>query len=118
MRSFDHKRPERDKDGKIIGHKESPVGAVTRDPLGGAFGSDKKRRLVVTLCGGDVIRFRPHGTRRTVDLRAVDAYRWAIQCEANRKILEKARAKKAKKAEVRERRALDRMEKKLRQSIA
>lgn len=101
MRLFGHKRPVRDADGNITGQKESPVRAVTVEELGGAFGADKRRRLIVSLEAGDVIAFRPEGTtsKRKITLRAADAYRFAIQCRANLVNLEKARAKKARKAE-------------------
>jgi hypothetical protein len=101
MKTFGHKRPVRDDRGNITGQKESPVRAITIDELGGAFGADKRRRLIVELAAGDVITFRPSGTtrKRTITLRAVDAYRFAIQCRANLANLEKARAKKARKAE-------------------
>src|SRR5262245_45144725 len=116
MRLFGHKRPIRDTEGNITGQKESPVKAMTLDPLGGAFGADKKRRLIVTLGAGDVLIFRPEGTtkKREISLRAEDAYRFAIQCRANKAQLEKARSRKAAKAERRERARIDRQERALR----
>lgn len=82
MRQFGHQRPIRDKDGKITAWKESPVRAVTRETLGGQFGRDRKRRLVVTLAAGDVIAFRPLASPRThtVSGTAQDIYRYLIRC--------------------------------------
>jgi hypothetical protein len=85
----------------------------TFDPLGGSFGSDRQRRLIVSLDIGDVITLRPEGTDRVETLRAVDVYRWAIQCRVMSARLEKARESKKKKAILRERRALKYQEKKL-----
>jgi hypothetical protein len=116
VRLFGHKRPIRDVDGNITGQKESPVCAVTREPLGGAFGADKRRRLIVALAAGDTIQLRPHGTRRSISLRAADVYRYAIQCQANLANLERARARKAKKGEQRERARLDAAERRLREA--
>jgi hypothetical protein len=61
------------------------------DPLGGEFGPDKRRRLVVTCKDGDVIEFRPERTRQTVTVRAVDLYRFALRSRAGL-IERKARA--------------------------
>lgn len=75
------------------------VRRVTDGELGHTFGCDWDRRLVVTLAPGDVIVFRPHGTRREVSATAVDLYRYVIKCEANKAFLERARARKERKAE-------------------
>jgi hypothetical protein len=83
MKTFSHKRPVRDKDGAIINQKPAPVSRVTRDELGGQFGSDKRKRLVVTLCDGDLISFRPERTQRSVTIEAVELYRYAIRCQVN-----------------------------------
>jgi len=82
MRQFGNKRPIRDRDGKITGWKDSPVSAVTKEVLGGQFGRDSKRRLVVTLATGDVIAFRPLASprTRTVSGTAQDIYRYLIRC--------------------------------------
>ncbi|HEV2327640.1 MAG TPA: hypothetical protein VGY56_02500 [Verrucomicrobiae bacterium] len=82
MRSFGHKRPVRDTDGKITGWKDSPVSAVTKEALGGQFGRDRNRRLVVTLAAGDVIAMRPLASprTRTVTGTAQDIYRYLLRC--------------------------------------
>lgn len=74
------------------------VRRVTEAELGHSFGSDWKRRLVVTLAAGDIVSFRPHGTRREVSASAADLFRYVIRCEANKALLEKARAKKERRA--------------------
>lgn len=75
-----------------------PVRRVTEDTLGHTFGSDWRRKLVVTLNAGDLISFRPHGTRREVSIMAADVFRYVLRCEANKAMLEKARARKERKA--------------------
>jgi hypothetical protein len=90
------------------------VTRVTKEELGPGFGPDRKRRLVVRLENGDVLKLRPLGCRKgevTLSLRSV--YRWALIQEANRKNLERARSKKARKSILRVRRQVKRMEKRL-----
>ena len=82
MRTFGHQRPIRDAAGVVTSHAPSPVCAVTRDELGGAFGRDKRRRVVFTLAAGDVIQMRPSGTTRTITIPAKDVYRRALECAA------------------------------------
>jgi len=99
LRTFGHKKPVRDEAGEIVGSKDAPVRVRTVDTLGGAFGPDRDKRLVVSLEDRDQIVMRPERTGRKLQASAVDVYRWLIGCEANRKVLERARAKKSKKAE-------------------
>lgn len=76
---------------------------VGQAPLGFSFGSDRGKRIVVSLLPGngsdvdDMIELRPERTQRAETLRVSDIYRYAIQCRLNRAHLEKAREKKAKK---------------------
>jgi len=63
--------------------------------LGGQFGSDKAKRLVVTLKDGDLIEFRPERTRRVVSMLAVDLFRFIIRSQTQAEQLAKARTKKA-----------------------
>lgn len=102
MKSFNHTRPVRDEAGEIVSQKSAPCSRVTFAPLGGQFGSDKRKRLVVTLIAGDVIQMRPEKTRRVVSMLAVDVYRIMLRNEANKATLEKARATKIRKQERRE----------------
>lgn len=83
MKQFNHTRPVRNEAGEKTGEKSAPVSRATSAPLGGQFGKDKKRRLVVTLRAGDVIEFRPEKTRRAVTVTATDMYRFAIRCQVN-----------------------------------
>lgn len=100
MREFGHKRPLRaPSTGEVLDMIESPVAAITREALGGQFGSDKRRKLIVTLEAGDLIVVRPQGTRRPEKMSAVDVYRYMIRCKSNLIALTKARDKKARKAE-------------------
>lgn len=117
MRTFGHMRPVRDEKGDITGQKESPVKAVTIEPLGGAFGCDKKRRLVVTLAAGDVIKLKPHGTRREVSVPASDVYRYAIMCIANGERMAKLRERKSKIAARRERQRIAQQERRFKAQV-
>ena len=85
-----------------------PTRRVTRGALDGSFGSDRGRRLVVTLEVGDVIAIRPAGTRRSEIVSLFDVYRLAIQRRVNCERLEKARAKKARLEQQRRDRAWQR----------
>ncbi len=102
MKTFSHVRPVRDDAGNIVSQKPAPCSRVTFNPLGGQFGSDKRKRLVVTLIAGDVIQIRPEKTRRVVSMLAADVYRIMLRNEANKGTLEKARLAKIKKQERRE----------------
>ena len=99
MKEFGHKRPRRDPSGEIVGTMESPATAITRETLGGAFLADRNRKLIVSLEAGDLICFRPAGTRRIYKRVAKDVYAWILRCEANYAILANAREKKIKRAE-------------------
>lgn len=77
----------------------------TREPLGGTFGPDGKRKLVVelvVLSDEDVIMMHPKGTRQIVYLRVVDAYRQALRNKALRALLERANKAKERKAALKQ----------------
>lgn len=86
-------------------HLKKKLSRVGQRPLGFGFGSDRDKRIVVSLLPGngndvdDMIELRPERTRRTETLRVSDIYRYAIQCRLNRTLMEKLRAKKALKKE-------------------
>lgn len=117
MKTFSHTRPVRDDAGQIISEKPAPCSRVTFNPLGGNFGSDKRKRLVVTLLAGDVIQCRPEKTRRTVSMLAVDVYRIMLRNEANKFTLEKARAAKIRKQDRLERARISRADAKLKAEL-
>jgi len=74
-----------------------PVRRKTRITLGWGYGSDTGKPLIVTLessSEGDMLKVRPLGTRREEVVRIEDIYHWAIRSRCQRKVLEKARAKK------------------------
>lgn len=94
----------------------------TINALGGCFGADKSRRLVVTLEPGtdsrpDMIVMRPEGTRREHRMAVVDCYRLAIRAAANLSTLAKARDRKLAKQASRERRRIDAQERRFRNTI-
>lgn len=101
-------------------HLKKKVSRVGLKSLGHSFGSDHDRRLVATLIPGngmdvdDLLELRPHGTRRAELVALSDIYRFAIRCRVGRCMLEKAREKKARKAEQRERAAIARADKRIR----
>ena len=109
MKCFDHKSPVRDNAGEVVGFKESPARAVTRGVLGHHHGPDKGRRLVVSLVNGDLLEFRPHGTRRRYRIGAMAAYEWVLRSLATAANMQRLRERKANKAkrlaEARQRRA-------------
>lgn len=74
---------------------------VTRHELGGSFGPDRNRRLVIKLKAGDVLEMWPQGTRQKVTIEISKVYRQAIQHKALVALAEKARARKAAKATAR-----------------
>ena len=117
MNTFNHQRPVRNDGGEVTGHKPAPVSRVTVAELGGQFGLHKRHRLVVTLTGGDVIEFRPERTRQKVTILAVDVYRFVLRCAAQRSTLEKARERKVKLAESRDRRRIANADRKLRSEL-
>lgn len=91
---------------------------VTIKELDGTFGPDRGKRIVLAYVPGnsylpDTLELRPQGTRRTERLAVIDVYRYAIRCRVGRELLEKARDRKAKKAERLARHRQDRAEKRL-----
>lgn len=114
MNIFGKPTPVRNKAGEIVGDRPSSVSRQTKNELGGCYGPDKGRKLIVTLRDGDIIAFRPSGTRREVTATAHDLYAAVIRWQANRVALEKARERKAAKAEQRQRARIARADAKLR----
>jgi len=105
-------------DGEIIGERIPQVSRLTKNELSGGFGPDNGRALVVSLRAGDIIAFRPQGTRREVTATAKDIYVAVLRWQANRLNLAKAIEAKARKKAKREREAIARAERKLRRTIA
>jgi hypothetical protein len=95
--------------------KEASVWRVTRNTLGGHFGCDHNRKLVVGLVSVDQIVFRPQGTRQEVRLNVTDAYRIALHRKANLVVLERARNRKLAKQHCRESAAIARADRRLRE---
>lgn len=84
-----------------------------RDQLGGQYGRDKRRVLVVGLVAVDQLVLYPKGTRQEVRLNIKDIYAWALRNRVLRSQLERARERKAKLQARRERRNLDAAERRL-----
>jgi len=65
------------------------VSRVTRGTLNFRYGPDRDKHLVISLRDGDLITLKPLRTSRP----------YLLRCRANREVLERAREKKARKAE-------------------
>lgn len=109
--------PKQDEHGQPVTKLVSDnVYRVTREELGGQFGRDKHRKLVVGLVDGDVLSLRPQGTRQEVAMEIKDLYRYLLRCAAAKKVLEKARQRKITRQAQRERAKIARVDRKLRNS--
>lgn len=86
----------------------------TRDELGGHFGRDKHRKLVVGLVAVDQLVLYPKGTRQEVRVNLKDIFMWALRNRALRSQLERARERKEKIKAARERRAVAAADRRLR----
>jgi hypothetical protein len=104
----------KDENGDTVGERIPVVSRQTKEPLGGSFGSDKHRRLIVSFKAGDIIAFRPAGTRREITATAASLYATVIRWQVNKLNLLRAVEAKAKKKEQRERAAIARADRKLR----
>lgn len=117
MNTFGQLIPVRDGEtGEIVGERPAVVARVTRDVLGGQFGSEKDKRVVVELRDGDVIALRPlrsPGDKRTLTIEVKDLWAYLNRCKANLATLEKARERKAAKALKREAAAIRRTDRKI-----
>jgi hypothetical protein len=107
----------KDNDGKAAFHKvigvdgqpevkvtNADVWRVCRDPLGGMYGRDKHRKLVVGLVAVDQLVLYPKGTRQEVRVNLKDIYAWALRSRVLRSQLERARERKDRLKTARERR--------------
>lgn len=70
---------------------------ITRGELRGAFGRDKRRKLVVALRDGDIISLHPYGTRQWHTATLFDVYSWMLRCKADAKAMARLRTLKATK---------------------
>lgn len=99
---------------KVIGADGQPetkavndeVWRICREPLGGQFGRDKRRKLVAGLVAIDQLVLYPHRTRQEVRVNLADVYAWALRSRAQRAQLERARERKEKLKAARERRQI------------
>jgi hypothetical protein len=70
---------------------------VTAGGLGWNYGVDRGRALVVSLEAGDLVYFRPKGTRHRLAVSAFDLYAWAVQCQARASARDKRQAAAGRK---------------------
>lgn len=105
--------------GKITVHEDDlsvhvdKVRRITVAGLDGSFGTDRDKRLVVSLLKGDLIEVRPERTQRAETIRASDLFRILIQRRVALGNLERARVRKEAKARRREAQSIRRAEKRL-----
>ena len=95
----------------------SDVWRECRDELGGNFGRDKRRKLVVGLVAVDQLVLYPKGTRQEIRVNIADIYAWALRSRALRSQLERARERKEKLAISRERRSRNAKERRFSKSL-
>jgi len=101
--------------GNVIGERATVISRITKNCLGGQFGSDRSKRLVASFVDGDVITLRPERTQRALSITAQDLYATLLRIQAQRGVLEKARAKKAHLAVSREARRIAAADRRIRQ---
>ena len=93
------------------------VWRICREPLGGQFGRDKRRKLVVGLVAVDQLVLYPQGTRQEVRVNLSDIYLWGLRARANRAQLETARERKLKRMAARARRQIANADRKLKAQL-
>lgn len=100
MTPFGQKILIQDAGGQVIGERAAIVSRITRNELGSGYGTDRERRLIVSLCDGDIIALKPERVSkdRTLTITAKDL--WAhLERIASRNVqLESARERKMKLA--------------------
>lgn len=107
----------KDEVGNLKDVRDKVVMMKTKGVLSAFHGRDKNKPLVVSLLKGDLIGFKPLRAKKgKITLSVFDAYHYALRKTTQAAALERAREKKEKKKLARERRALDRMGRKLRES--
>ena len=90
------------------------VWRVTRNALGGQYGRDKHRKLVVGLVGVDQLVLYPKGTRQEARVNLTDVYAWLLRNRALRAQLERARDRKEKLSATRARRQIANADRRIR----
>lgn len=85
--------------GHTIDGKERPARRVTRGALGMNHGPDRGRPLIVELRAGDLIVFRPKGTRQRHAASAFDLFAYVVRCRALTLAREKRETRAAKRKE-------------------
>jgi len=65
-----------------VNGKARPARRVTRGALGMNHGPDKGRQLIVSLEAGDLVSFRPKGTRQRHAASVFDLFTYVIRCRA------------------------------------
>lgn len=71
-----------------------PITRKTGEILGGGYGPDRNKPLVVSIIpssAGAIVEVRPHRTRRAVSILVADLYAELIRRQVARRVLERAR---------------------------
>ena len=84
MNRFDH----------TVNGKFRPARRVTKGELSGYYGPDAGRELVVSLEAGDIISFRPKGTRQQYTASAFDLFRGVYRLASLNRAQEAIRRRK------------------------
>ncbi|MCU0783205.1 MAG: hypothetical protein MUF81_03985 [Verrucomicrobia bacterium] len=68
--------------GHTVKGRERPARRVTRGALGFNYGPDKGRQVIVSLEAGDLVCFRPKGTRQRHAASVFDLFAYVVRCQA------------------------------------
>lgn len=85
--------------GHTIDGKERPARRVTRGALGMNHGPDRGLPLIVELRAGDLVCFRPKGTRQRYAASAFDVFGYVVRCQASALAREKREARAVRRKE-------------------
>jgi hypothetical protein len=101
MIEFGHKRLVKWKINNKTGETliEIPAQRITRGKLSAFHGTDRNRKLIVSLVGDDLVEIRPAGTRRARRMTAFDIWTHMVRSEALAAARIKAHAKRERRLE-------------------
>jgi hypothetical protein len=82
--------------GHTVNGQPRPCQRVTRGALGFNHGPDRGRQVIVSLEAGDLIQFRPKGTRQRHTLSVFDLFDYVLRTEALARTREQRTAREGK----------------------
>lgn len=109
----------RDKEGNFIGTEPAVVERVSKNTLDGTHGSDKYKRLVVSLKPGDLVTLRVERSRsdRELSVTVFDLWSILVRRKADKLWALKMLERKAKKKASREARQVADADRRLRRQL-